>query len=63
MNVLNPGRGVGHLVNGVGGRKSVCNAADLAVDVDEDVASLDAAFVVQQRCVRLHGGNRIEHRR
>ena len=50
-------------MNGVGGRKSVCNAADLAANVDEDVASLDAAFVVQQRCVRLHGGNRIEYRR
>ena len=50
-------------MHGVGGRKSVRHAADLAVDVDEDVAPLDAAFVVQERRVRLHGGDRIEHRR
>ena len=61
MRVLHPGGGIGHLVDGVGVRKTGRDAADLAVDFGVDVATRLAALLVQDRRVRLHGGDRIEH--
>ena len=63
MHVLDARGRIGHLVHGVGSLEAVRHAADLAVDVDEDVAFLGAALVVQDRRVRRHRGDRIEHRR
>ena len=62
MHVLNARGGVGHLVHGVRGLEAVRHAADLAVDVDEDVASLLSTLVVQDRRFGLHCRDRIEHR-
>ena len=53
MDVLHPRGRIGHLVDGVGRREAVGDAADLAVDVDIDVAPLRAALVVQHRGIRL----------
>ena len=62
MHVLNARGGVGHLVHGVGGLEAVRHAADLAVDVDVDIAFLGPLLVVQERRIRRHRGDRIEHR-
>ena len=40
VDVLNAGRGIGHLMHGIGGGETVRHAADLAMDVDVDVARL-----------------------
>ena len=63
MDVLNARGGIGHLVHGIGGLEAVRHAADLAVDVDKDVALFLASLVVEDRRFGFHCRDRIEHRR
>ena len=62
MHVLHARRRVGRFVHDVGLGEAVRDAADLAVDVDVDVAAGAEPLVVQQWRVRLHRLDRIEHR-
>jgi hypothetical protein len=62
MHVLDARRRVRHLVHGVGLGVALRDAAQLAFDVDVDVALFGAALVVQYRRVHAHRRDRIEHR-
>ena len=48
-------------MDGIGVFKPGCDASDLAVDFGVDVALRLAALLVQDRRLRLHCGDRIEH--
>ena len=62
VDVLHPRRRIGHLVDGIGFLEALLDASDLAVNIHIDVAFGLAAFLVEDRRIRLHGGDRIEHR-
>ena len=49
------------LMHNVGLSEAICDAADLAVNVDIDVATGAKPLVVQHWCVRLHRLDRIQH--
>jgi hypothetical protein len=55
VHVLDPRGGIRLLVDDVGGLEARLDTADLAVDVDEDVAIRLAALVVEDWRARLHG--------
>jgi hypothetical protein len=46
VNVLNARGGIGHLVHGIGRCEAVRDAADLALDIDIDIARVRPALVV-----------------
>src|SRR4029077_15633428 len=62
MDMLDPRRRVGHLVNGVGCREPILNAADLAMDFGIDITLRLVPFVVEDRSIRLHSDHRVENR-
>src|SRR3984893_8450702 len=54
MDMLDPGSRVGHLVNSVGCREPILDAADLAVDFGVDITFRLGPFMVEDRRIRLH---------
>ena len=63
MHMLYAGGGIGCLVHDIRCGETVGDAADLAMDVDIDIAGAPDPLVVQERRPRLHRCDRIEHRR
>ena len=61
MHVLHAGGGIDALMHDIGGGETLRRAADLAVDIDIDVAVGGDPLVVQQRRFRAHRLLRIEH--
>src|ERR1700722_17686942 len=60
MDMLDPRRGVGHLVNSVRGRESISDGTDLAMDFGIDITLRLVPFIMENRGLWLHRGYRIE---
>src|SRR5215469_10354123 len=63
MNMLNPWRRIGHLVDRICCGESFFYASDLTVDLGVDITMGIVPFVVKDWRVWFHRGNRIENRR
>src|ERR1700709_164142 len=61
MDMLNSRGGIGLFVDRFGSGEALFDAADLAVNIDVDIALRCPPFVVEEWSVRLHGQDRIEH--
>ena len=63
MNMLNPRRRIGHLVDCVRCSESFFYASDLPVDLGVDITVRTVPFVVKDGRIRFHRCHRIENRR